>query len=646
MDPATDVKVGSTPSEEAGSGINAQTRGMLSTMASPGTPVTKVIVAVHGVGDQYSYATIQSVVSRFCGFYGLPAAVPLGNFHTGQAAFSISPPYPPDPFQRFAFAEVYWARIPRTLVDDKHTLEEAKKWARTIVERLRMRWKAEGERGDWTEADFALLTQVLTEMIQTIAVLDRLFYLSDKAGLFTFDLKKLLEAYLGDIQIVTEFSKQRGEILQTFADVMAAVHEKFRDAEIYIVAHSEGTVVSFLGLLQAFRDPQSPGWERNVRGFMTLGSPIDKHLALWPELFGEEKRVRTPTKKIEWRNYYDFGDPIGFALDDARAWLRACQWDDVFSFTKADDIGFTRYPFPGKAHVDYWTDGDLFRHFIATVVKETPGRPAGARAEPQTTDPATPPGNVRSSQFLSYVLPYVGVTALLVVAAYLLFKAVAGAIDPEELGLHSTWAIAKGVSGITGLLFGITLVARVPRLTRSLFWRGIAVGIGIVLTWVYLWSVPAIRPSPPPGSSLSAIGVALLMAVLLVGLVCVLSAVRPSWGFVPLMLLGTAAVGYSLLSAGGPADLGPLWPVVLATIGFLYLWWLAALLFDLIFVWHLYIRHARMLSRIDEILGWSREKPRATDGRSSQRPCKPRGSDAEPRWPIESPDATSNRRNK
>src|SRR5262249_17722516 len=44
------------------------------------------------------------------------------------------------------------------------------------------------------------------------------------------------------------------------------------------------------------------------------------------------------------------------------------------------------------------------------------------------------------------------------------------------------------------------------------------------------------------------------------------------------------------LSEAAPAS-GPIWPVVLAGAAFLYLWWLAALTFDLSFVWHLYIRY-------------------------------------------------------
>ena len=52
---------------------------------------------------------------------------------------------------------------------------------------------------------------------------------------------------------------------------------------------------------------------------MTIGSPIDKHLVLSPELFGEGAPLQSPDRPIDWRNYYDEGDPVGFALDDARA---------------------------------------------------------------------------------------------------------------------------------------------------------------------------------------------------------------------------------------------------------------------------------------------------------------------------------------
>jgi hypothetical protein len=575
----------------------------------PSSPVTKVIVAVHGVGDQYSYATIQSVVKRFCGFYHEPAGIPLGNFHTGQPAFSISPPYPPDPFGRFAFAEVYWAKVPRTLVDDKHTLEEAKKWARTIVERLRMRWRAKGRKGGCGERDFRLLEQVLTEMIQTIAVLDRICFLADKTGLFTFDLRQLLEDYLGDVQIVTEFAQQRAEILQTFAKVMSDVHQAYPSADIYLVAHSEGTVVSFLGLLQAYNEPVAD-WAEQVRGFMTLGSPIDKHLTMWPELFTEKPPARLPSKRVEWRNYYDHGHPIGFALDDARAWLRMRKRESVFNFSDAHDFGFTRYAFPGKAHVDYWEDDGVFDHFISTVVNA----PFGPTGETLVEGSSDPPGDRRLNQFLSYVLPYAGVVALVVVAAYVLFKAVTDALYPSE-ELYRSKSFVAGEVAVTALLIsGITVTARIPRLTRNTFWWAVACLVGVVTSTVYFWNVHAADLLHKVGLWVSDAQSAPTLAILLVALVFGVSTLLPSWGMVPLMVLGTAAIvsklTYNLRTTQDPAAIGPLWPVFIAGLAFLYLWRLAALLFDLVFVWHLYVRHARVLQRIDEVLGGSRARKR------------------------------------
>jgi hypothetical protein len=37
---------------------------------------------------------------------------------------------------------------------------------------------------------------------------------------------------------------------------------------------------------------------------------------------------------------------------------------------------------------------------------------------------------------------------------------------------------------------------------------------------------------------------------------------------------------------------GPVWPVAVAGLIFLYLWWLAVLTFDLTFIWHRYVRHS------------------------------------------------------
>jgi hypothetical protein len=55
---------------------------------------------------------------------------------------------------------------------------------------------------------------------------------------------------------------------------------------------------------------------------------------------------------------------------------------------------------------------------------------------------------------------------------------------------------------------------------------------------------------------------------------------------------GLALVAIAILNhVFADTDHGPLWRVLVAILAFLYLWWLAALLFDLVFVWHRYIHH-------------------------------------------------------
>jgi hypothetical protein len=592
-----------TSSKTSPTGSVAVTSTVTASAVSPNTRVTKLIVAVHGVGDQYSFATIQSVLNQFCAFFGQPAGIPLGNFHTGEAGFSVPPPYPRDPFERFGFAEVYWAKIPRTIVDEKHTLEEAKKWAHTIVERLKLRWRVLGSQGGCENEDFIRVQLVLNEMIETIAVLDRICKLAEKAGLFTFDLRRLLDDYLGDVQVVTEFTENRNQILDAFKDLLRKAHDAFPVADIYLVAHSEGTVVSLLGLLKAFRETEPPAWAAQVRGMMTLGSPIDKHLLLWPELFGDTPPVVPPPNKIEWRNYYDHGDPIGFALDDARAWLVKHGWTNVFNFTdeKGHDNGFARYPFPGKAHVDYWGDKDVFGHFIQTVIHETPS----AAAVADGADFTQPPADLRNEQWLSYVAPYVGIAALCFVAAYLLFKAVTEATNPTGVtGPYPNWAIFKTVTGIAVLIAGMTVVSRVPRLTRRPLWRAITGMVALAAGGVYLWSVAAEAPTSLFGHPILAGSSTIALATLAVWAVYKISDERPSWGLTPLILTGTVVIAGRVTYHLWFADqIGPVWPVFLATAAFLYLWWLGALLFDLVFIWHLYIRHSEMLQRMDEIMG-------------------------------------------
>jgi hypothetical protein len=564
--------------------------GSVAVPAGEDRKVEKVIVAVHGVGDQYNFATIQSVVNQFCRFHGQPAAVPLGRFH-GTPRFSISPPFPEGTFDHLAFAEVYWAKVPRDVAEDQHTIEESKKWAGTLVERLRLGWHLTGERPGYLNADYDRIRLVVQEMIQTLAVLERLSFLAAQAGLFTFDLKKLLENYLADVQIVTEFDGARETILAAFKATMDEVSAAYPKADVYIIAHSEGTVVSLLGLLDAGRQDRPPKWLAQIAGFMTIGSPIDKHLILWPSLFGSAPPSPNyvPGRRIEWRNYYDRGDPIGFNLNGVRQWIEMNGWDKVFNFSPDHDFGFVRYPFPGKAHVDYWDDPEVFGHFIETVVKEP--LPSGKeRNGNASTQDRRPPPTRRLKEALSFVIPYVGVTALIVIGVYFLYRSVDGALKPDDAMSYST--ALQLVASASLLVLGMTVAARVPRLTRDSRARFLAAAVAIILAVVGIRIGEGMGAEAPAFVTRVPSIVYFIAIVLLIGLTLWTTATWPSLGLKPLIALGTAALA-AFVAAGlselPPQQLGSVWPVFVALAAFLYLWWLAALILDLVLIWHLVV---------------------------------------------------------
>jgi hypothetical protein len=480
-----------------------ETRPPLSDLINTWCPVPKIFVAVHGIGDQFQSATVQSVAYRVCDYVGVPAALPLGRFHGpgGTVTKAFIPDPDRDPPIRCGFAEIYWANVPRIPAADKHILEEPKKWARTLVERLRLResnrtapvGETAAERVERTRDDDERVEQLIEELIQAVIVTDRLTFLAEKAGLFKFDLKKLLDDYLNDVQVVTEFEDYRRQLLDIFGDVLEKIHRYLPKSEIYIIAHSEGTVVSFMGLLKGLSE-RAP-WAASVRGYMTIGSPINKHVFFWPELFNHysSDEADPAILPIPWKNYYDFGDPIAFNLKPTREWMRETKWNRFFAFRDEegeDDIGFTRYYFPGAAHNDYWKDRDVFGHFIEQVVDRTNTVLPRAKETRYGV-----PGTKALAWLTSYPMPYVLSAALLFLACYLLYKAVRGCLDPIGARFETPTQIAVNVLGLFGILAGMSLLARIPRLSRGLGWRALAFALAAAFSSLYFLISPENRYS-------------------------------------------------------------------------------------------------------------------------------------------------------
>ena len=633
---------------------------------TPGLPkMDKIIVAIHGIGSQLRSGTIRSVAHRFGDRSCPPLPVmPLGFFNIGNTAevrVSRLDAKANDPLARIGFAEVFWADIPEQVVKANDTLEETKAWGRTVVSRAEAAYRDNVPGGQLKAQDFQLGVGVVEEIIETIDVMENLLAVAAKAGVFKFELAPLLRDYVGDVQLVTDFPFYRDKILYRFHSAMAQIVKAFKPSypdhtpEIYIVAHSEGTVISFLGLLEALSgravtDPENTlavavpvdaSWIDCVRGYMTIGSPIDKHIVLWPKLwqglqlqshldgsggvvFDTAGQTRLKLKQpIKWRNYYDYGDPIGFQLDAAVEFLHdnGCQ---AFEFdTRRHDFGFSRYWLPGKAHNDYWQDPQVFGHFIEDVVLPTGN--------------AVPPQSSRFVDKVSTLIPYVLTFTLHWAAVFVLYKAVTQVPATQAAPVFDRLPLQ--IALLSGLLMSITVAARLPRLVKP---NGIRWELAALLAFL-LGAVPCVWYLPkgaadflgdPFTGLLSCFDIrpalvgkaALVIAAFAIALSGWLVPRRPKIGRKVLIGFGTAVIAFIVIKrlADGSVQ-APVWPVLLAGLAFLYLWWLGILLFDLTFVWHRYIRRS---VAVQTLLQWARHKDARPHsmmglGRSKSQPAQP-----------------------
>jgi hypothetical protein len=189
---------------------------------------------------------------------------------------------------------------------------------------------------------------------------------------------KIVNQFLGDVQMYTESAEVRAQINARFADTLQRVPKSYLDIvskhlaeawpppEIYVVAHSEGTVVAYESLVKAAREEDNP-WFRHVKGLVTLGSPLDKHFTIWNNCFKLHRYAGPPLEeKIRWFNYWDVSDPVGYSLHALHP--ERSDTDAGKLFTVRYDSGFARYAIPGLAHVQYWTDDGIQENIIDQVM--------------------------------------------------------------------------------------------------------------------------------------------------------------------------------------------------------------------------------------------------------------------------------------
>ena len=611
----------------------------------------KLVIAVHGMGDQHRNDMVRMVARQLARVHSQRAGVdnqalrlPQGLWEGENAAnpalddlISFAPAEAHDvrlkPLADMAFAEIYWADLPREIEQDGRRLEPLPQWAGSVVDRLRQR---EDLKQSYTGADVSLGATVVEEVAETVKILERVLLPLEKAGSFQFDLGRIVDQYLGDVQQVADFTFVRENFLKRFLARIGHLANQSAAQEIHFVAHSEGSVLTLRALLRALNlNPaehnlspgsvvQPPAWLSRVRSLTTLGSPIDKHLILWPEMWGwlseGEKEVvdeKDPVKreeeltkrrgqwhalaeKIRWRNYYDLADPVGYDLDTAREKLSL--WGcEAFDFLcqealqklprrakEVHDHGFRRYPLAGMAHLGYFNDTELFAHIYDNAICKG--------ADPKLPDHAP-------MRWISPSLPFVIVAVVHVVAIVLLHQSLSADKMTEMLSLLKTGS-ALEVSGAVAwlqswsgmltcglVLLGSTVWSRVGVIAGFRSAQGkdaLFFHLGMLALLVI-----AVLLGAPKALVPLLFGVA-VPSVLLVGVSALLKRKArqqnksPLWALRIQMICGGVLAGLAAL-CHVKSPHASLLTAVLGVMTFLYVWWLGVLLFDLCYVWKRYI---------------------------------------------------------
>ncbi len=442
------------------------------------SPPKKILVAVHGMGDQTPYKTLQDLVHLVFGSRQMPQGVPIGRLHSDLMTPASRGKKPAEqdmwnrnawsdlsPIKELGFAEVFWADIARD--HEEYVLEDVVRWADTLVNRLEVIDSQARKRFDHLEP---LHTPAVQRTLRDIALAVRLLRMGNKfatkIGLGSIELDQLLVRYLGDVQLFAEFESPRNRILQRFKTTMDKIDARAGsdDVEIHICAHSWGSVVAFLGLLEGHCDNEP--WFRRVKSLMTIGAPIDKALVLWPKLWNrfvlEPPHKHTP-QRIAWFNYADKGDPVGHNLDFARMF---CDRLDLFAQDAPVERNYRRYAVPGKAHVDYWQDQGPFNEWFHKIGIRSEGAP----------EPKTRILRAIFSQLLLFLFPFGFAWG----AAHCLGAAINGIAGATYLELRDVLSIAA-------LIYGMIAFSTSRSMRQRRRWLAGGAGlaaIGVSAAWI------------------------------------------------------------------------------------------------------------------------------------------------------------------
>lgn len=429
------------------------------------------VVVVHGMGEPKRGNTIRPVIDRFAEarqktrhLKATQSPLALGMI-LGQIPEAIEPPVcrtdgtwdalpplwmeyegiPRDgdlsyiPFRglgsttghNIRFSEIYWGDITGELFEQAG--EEVNIWTKSLTARMReelleieLIQSKKGKDLDATDDPFRFAREIDADDAKTqrflYEVLDnvcRLMIPLEKGlNLRAKNISDLVfNRFLGDVQLFAEYVTCRDKAVHRFQhwmDALVASHWQHEDPKLnrkpvfHIIAHSLGTVMSLHTLVNEAQKESKTSWIHNVESFVTLGSPIDKFLLIWPGISEyqswEQPLVNPIFPRIRHYNLCDEQDPVGHYLNSL---YKKPLIQSILGEKTVDEQGnahykahvdqvYVRYPIAGKAHVDYWTDQALFDYILSRTVDYNAPPPeenpfeAQTAASIQQTEPENP----------------------------------------------------------------------------------------------------------------------------------------------------------------------------------------------------------------------------------------------------------------
>ncbi len=404
------------------------------------------VIVVHGIGLQRENETVMPVIQQFAAArhndrnpagFSLGLLTSLTAQHKWIELEGIPAQPNPDLDGKFwipqpasgrgsniRFVDFTWSEVGKE--QHPYVGETVKKWSSDLLKRLALRKLNGNHAVVWIE-------YVLENLQKGVLVLQTFLNLR----FLNLHLSKFSDVifnnFLGDVELYGNFPYIRGRTVRLFHEQMADLHKRhlqeFGDScepQYTIIAHSLGTVLTLDAITYAhanqdcrtgnsskgldfpgydgglfsheydwpyylektFPDSRpSVDWVNYLSSFVTLGSPIDKYLALWTDNYKYLNDVswldaafsNGRSKKIRHFNYSDEQDPVGNELNI----LETTEvWDKLFEM--GEDVIFCRYPIMGLAHVEYWNDYDLISRILDVAIDKR-AESLGVEENGQTT---------------------------------------------------------------------------------------------------------------------------------------------------------------------------------------------------------------------------------------------------------------------